>query len=170
MIARTNGLLGRFAILGNHDYKYGEHDVAAALRSRGIVVLDNERQTVNFGGHQLDIVGVPDARVFRAESRALLSGLSRETPTIVLAHDPIWFADVPAGPFLTLAGHTHGGQIAFPGIGAVRNASSAPLRWSHGLVVEDGRQLYVTAGLGTSLLPLRIGVPPEFAVLDVNGS
>jgi predicted MPP superfamily phosphohydrolase len=169
VIARTDGLLGRFAILGNHDYMYGGHEVAAALRSRGIVVLDHERRTVVFEGRQLDIVGVPDARVIRPEFRALLCGLSRDRPTIVLAHDPVWFADVPPGPFLTLAGHTHGGQIRLPGIGVVKNASRAPLRWSHGLVVEDGRQLYVTAGLGTSVLPLRIGVPPEFAVLDVNG-
>jgi predicted MPP superfamily phosphohydrolase len=170
VIARTNGTLGRFAVLGNHDYTYGENDVAAALRSCGIVVLDNECRTLNFEGHQLDIVGVPDARVSRPKSRALLSGLSRERPTIVLAHDPVWFADVPAGPFLTLAGHTHGGQITLPALGVLRNASSAPLHWTHGLVVEDGRQLYVTAGLGTSLLPLRIGVPPEFAILDVNGA
>ena len=87
----------------------------------------------------------------------------------MLTHDPVWFADVPAGPFLTLAGHTHGGQIRLPGIGVLTNSSHAPLRWTHGLIVEDGRHLYVTAGLGTSGMPLRIGVPPEFAVLDVNG-
>jgi uncharacterized protein len=68
-----------------------------------------------------------------------------------------------------LAGHTHGGQVRLPGVGIVFNASKAPLRWSHGLVNEDGRQLYVTAGLGTSGVPLRVGVPPEYAVLDING-
>lgn len=170
LIARTDGPLGRFAILGNHDYIYGEDDVAAALRSRGIIVLDHERRTVTFGGHRLDIVGVPDAHVNRAKARALLSGLPPNRPTIVLAHDPVWFAQVPAGPFLTLAGHTHGGQIRLPGIGIVRNASKAPFHWSHGLVTENGRQLYVTAGLGTTAFPVRIGVPPEYAILDVNGA
>ena len=170
VIARTNGLLGRFAILGNADYVYGEDDVATALRNCGIVVLNDERRTVTFGGHKLDIVGVPDAHLVRPEARSLLSSLPRDRPTIVLAHDPMWFADVPRGPFLTLAGHTHGGQIRLPGIGIVRNASMAPFRWSHGRITEDGRQLYVTAGLGTSFLPLRIGVPPEFAVIDVNGA
>ena len=91
-------------------------------------------------------------------------------PTIVLAHDPFWFAHVPAGPHLTLAGHTHGGQVRLPWIGAFTNASPAPLRWSLGHVVEEGRQLYVTSGIGTSGIPLRIGTPPEFVVVDVGAA
>jgi predicted MPP superfamily phosphohydrolase len=84
-------------------------------------------------------------------------------------HDPAHFAGVPVGPFLTLAGHTHGGQIRLPGIGVLTNSSAAPMHWTHGLVVEEGRYMIVTAGLGTSGLPLRIGVPPEFVVIDVTG-
>jgi len=99
----------------------------------------------------------------------LLAGLSPDAPTIVLAHDPVWFAHLPAGPHLMLAGHTHGGQIRLPGVGIVRNATKAPLRWSHGLVAERGQHLYVTSGIGTSGVPVRWGVPPEFAVLDVTG-
>ena len=76
-------------------------------------------------------------------------------PAIVLAHDPFWFAHVPAGPHLTLAGHTHGGQVRLPWIGAFTNASRAPLRWSLGHVVEEGRQLYVTSGIGTSVMKIR---------------
>lgn len=170
MLARLDGVLGRVAILGNHDYIYGEEDVAAALRARGITVLDHERRSVTFDGHAIDIVGVPDAHVVRQEAKELVAGLRPERPSIVLAHDPAWFADVPAGPFLTLSGHTHGGQVKLPGIGILKNSSVAPLHWSHGLIVEEGRTLYVSAGLGTSILPLRIGVPPEFAILDVNGS
>src|SRR5262245_5116990 len=79
------------------------------------------------------------------------------------------FASVPRGPPLTLAGHTHGGQISLPGVGIVKNASKAPLRWTHGLVRERGQYLYVTSGIGTSGVPLRWRVPPEFVVLDVTG-
>ena len=92
-----------------------------------------------------------------------------DAPTIALAHDPVWFAHLPAGPHFMLAGHTHGGQIRLPGIGVVRNATKAPLRWSYGLVRERGQYLYVTSGIGTSGIPVRWGVPPEFVVLDVNG-
>ena len=69
---------------------------------------------------------------------ALLAGLSPERPTIVLAHDPFWFAHVPPGPHLTLAGHTHGGQFRLPFVGAFVNMSRAPLRWTHGHVEEAG--------------------------------
>jgi predicted MPP superfamily phosphohydrolase len=169
LLARIEAPLGRFAILGNHDYTYNEREISDALRERDIRVLDHERQTVALGNHVFDIAGIPDAHVTRPQASALLAGLSPDRPAIVLAHDPAWFAHVPAGPFLTLSGHTHGGQVRLPGIGVVTNASKAPRRWTHGLVVEDGRHLYVTAGLGTSGLPLRIGVPPDYAILDVNG-
>jgi hypothetical protein len=69
-----------------------------------------------------------------------------------------------------LCGHTHGGQIKLPLLGVIRNASQAPLHWSYGLIVERNRHLIVTAGLGTSGVPLRIGVPPEFAVIEVSGA
>ncbi len=111
---------------------------------------------------------MPDSHHISAQGRALLAALQPERPAIVLAHDPEWFAFVPAGPHLTLSGHTHGGQVRLPLVGALRNASRAPLRWSYGLVVEQGRHLYVTGGLGTSLIPLRIGMPPEYAVIDVS--
>jgi predicted MPP superfamily phosphohydrolase len=168
-LARIKAPLGRFAILGNHDYVYGEHAVAAALIDHDITVLDHDRQTIAVGNHAIDLIGLPDAHVVRPQLRPLLKTLSPERPAIVLTHDPVWFKEVPAGPFLTLAGHTHGGQIRLPRIGVIKNASHAPRRWTHGLIVEDGRYLYVNAGLGTSGIPLRVGVPPEYAVLDLNG-
>lgn len=169
ILARLMGRHGRFAILGNHDYAYGEQEVAAALRAHGIAVLDHEQGAFTFEKHTIGVIGVPDAHVVRPKARALLAGLAADRPTIVLLHDPVWFADVPAGPLLTLAGHTHGGQIRLPGLGVVTNASLAPLRWSHGLVVEGGRHMIVTAGLGTGGIPLRVGVPPEFVIVEVTG-
>jgi len=142
--------------------------VIAALRQHGLVVLDDERTTFDYEHSTLEIIGIPDAHVRRDQPRALLERLG-DRPTLVLAHDPVWFAHLPAGPYLMLAGHTHGGQVSLPGIGIVINASKAPLRWSHGFVVENGRRLYVTSGIGTSGVPLRIGVPPEFAIIDVGG-
>jgi uncharacterized protein len=170
LLAPLDGACGRFAVLGNHDYIYGAEEIADALRGHGITVLDDEHRAINFQGHSIYIVGIPDAHVRRARSKQLLTGLLPEQPTIVLTHDPVWFADVPVGSHLTLAGHTHGGQVSLPGLGIVTNSSKAPLRWTHGLVVERGRYLYVTSGIGTSLVPLRWRVPPEFVVLDVIGS
>src|SRR6266851_10072794 len=169
ILARLEAPLGRFAILGNHDYVYGERAVADALRHNGIPVLDHARHSMQFQNHAIDVVGVPDAHAIRAEAFALLAGLSAERPTVVLAHDPVWFAHLPAGPHFMLAGHTHGGQIRLPGLGIVRTATKAPRHWTHGLVEERGQWLYVTSGIGTSGLPLRWGVPPEIVVLDMTG-
>jgi predicted MPP superfamily phosphohydrolase len=167
VLAGLDAPLGRFAVLGNHDYTYGADGVAAALREHGITVLDDERRTLDVAGTSVDLIGLPDARVVRPRGRTLLAALDK--PTLVLAHDPAWFADLAPGPHLMLAGHTHGGQFRFPLIGPLVNMSRAPLRWSHGLIEEGGRRLYVTSGLGTSGVPLRIGVPPEFVIIDVNG-
>ncbi len=169
ILSRLETPLGRFAILGNHDFVYDEHAVSEALRDNGIVVLDHDRETVRFQNYSIQIIGVPDAHRTRAEAYSLLASLSPNEPTIALVHDPAWFAHLPAGPHFMLAGHTHGGQIRLPGIGVVRNATTAPLRWSYGLIHERGQYLYVTSGIGTSGVPVRWGVPPEFVVLDVNG-
>jgi uncharacterized protein len=169
ILSRLEAPLGRFAILGNHDY-IRESAVADALERHNITLLSYDRLTTQFEKHSIDIVGIPDAHAARIEAYALLAGVLPDRPTIVLAHDPVWFANVPPGPHLTLAGHTHGGQIRLPRIGIIRNASKAPLRWSHGLVEERGRHLYVTSGIGRSGVPLRWGVRPEYAVLEVMGS
>ena len=168
ILARLDAPLGRFAVLGNHDDTYGADEVTGALQTNGITVLSDERHPLRYEGHDIDLIGLPDARKLRAAGRTLLAGLPSGRATIVLAHDPFWFAHVPAGPHLTLAGHTHGGQIRFPLVGALRNSSDAPLRWTHGHIVEQGRHLYVTGGIGSSAIPLRIGVPPEYAVIDVS--
>ena len=169
ILSRLEAPLGRFAILGNHDYVYGARAVIDALEHHGIPVLDHARRSMRFQNHAIDLVGVPDAGMTRGEAYALLAGLSAERPTIVLAHDPVWFAHLPTGPHFMLAGHTHGGQIRLPGIGIIRTATKAPRRWTHGLVEERGQYLYVTSGIGTSGLPLRWGVPPEIVLLDTAG-
>jgi predicted MPP superfamily phosphohydrolase len=154
--------LGSFAVLGNHDYEYGALHIAEELSAQGIVVLDDEAQMVLHGNFAFDVVGIPDARIERETARCVLS-------SIELTHDPYWFAHVPAGPHLTWAGHTHGGQISLPLIGPFTNKSRAPLRWTYGHIHEGGRQLYVTSGIGTSGLPIRIGIRPEIVILDVTG-
>ncbi|MGB8631541.1 MAG: hypothetical protein WCD69_19520, partial [Xanthobacteraceae bacterium] len=162
--------LGRFAILGNHDYDYDQHAVTDALWDSGINVLEYDGFAVQFQDRSIQIVGIPDAHAARPEAYSLLTNLSPDQPTLVLAHDPVWFGHLPAGPHLMLAGHTHGGQIQLPGFGIVRKATKAPRRWCHGLVKERGQYLYVTSGIGTSGVPVRWGVPPEFALLDLIGA
>jgi uncharacterized protein len=76
---------------------------------------------------------------------------------------------MPKGPYVMLSGHTHGGQVCLPYIGPLTNRSEAPLRWTYGHVEEDGKHMYVTSGLGTSGIPIRMGAPPELVALDICG-
>jgi uncharacterized protein len=170
ILARMEAPLGRFAVLGNHDRNYGNTEIAEALRANGIAVLFDSIHEVWFEGRTIDIAGIHDARRDRAAARALLAGLTSTRPAIVLAHDPWWFAHLPAGPHLMLAGHTHGGQICLPGVGPLRNASWAPLAWTYGMIEENGRRMVVTAGLGCSALPLRIGAPPEWHMIEIRAA
>jgi predicted MPP superfamily phosphohydrolase len=169
ILAKLDAPSGRFAILGNHDIGYDGAAVTAALTSRGIVVIDDTRASFRYENDAIDILGIGDGHGLRAGPDKMIAQLAADRPTIVLAHDPVWFSLVRSPAHLTLSGHTHGGQVVLPGIGVVTNASPAPLRWSYGLVEEEGRTLYTTSGLGTSSIPLRIGVPPEFVIFDING-
>jgi hypothetical protein len=89
-------------------------------------------------------------------------------PVVLLSHDPDVFPHVPDRVALTLAGHTHGGQVAIPLLRRPAIPSAYGERYARGHVVEDGRHLYVSSGLGTSGLPLRLLAPPEIVVLELR--
>jgi predicted MPP superfamily phosphohydrolase len=169
VLARLDAPCGRFAVLGNHDVIYDANAVNRAFRDAGVALLDDEQATVSFDRHRIAVLGIPDAEVERPEPAALIESLPADQPTIIVSHDPVWFETVRSPSHLMLSGHTHGGQVRLPFIGPVTNRSRAPLRWSYGHIVEDSRQMIVTSGLGSSVLPIRIGVPPEIVVLDLDG-
>jgi len=168
LLKPLKGRLGQFAVLGNHD-RQAWAQLSLKLREAGITTLEDEQRTVSFEGHEIAIIGIPDARRRRESALQALRNLPPDRPAIVLSHDPYWFKHVPAGPSLTLAGHTHGGQILLPFIGPLTNASYAPRRWTYGHIAESGRQMYVTSGWGTSGIPLRVGTSPEAVILRVAG-
>lgn len=156
---------GVFAVLGNHDMNaYGlAARVTRALRRGGITVLRNDAAPAGrfwVAGGDDNWWGVTRAR--RAVARAPAGA-----PVLYLVHNPDNFGDVPARVALTLAGHTHGGQIAPPGIGPLVTATATG--WARGHFVDRGRHLVISAGVGASFLPLRIGVPPEIVLVTLTG-
>jgi uncharacterized protein len=167
ILGRVKPPLGSFAILGDHDELYGAPAIARALGDAGLNVLLNEAAPIIFEGHEITILGVtPDATGLPELIQRARIGI----PRIVLAHDPAAFALLPRDTAdLMLCGHTHGGQIQLPLLGPLVNMSDAPLRWTYGHVVEGDCHLYVTSGLGTSVLPLRLGIPPEVVIVEVDG-
>jgi predicted MPP superfamily phosphohydrolase len=152
---------GVFAILGNHD---DDHDMPAALASRGIEVLKDVRTELTVRNAVLSLVGLRYWTKRRADIEHLTRG-ARGTP-ILLAHDPRRFQEAAElGIPLVLSGHTHGGQVVLPGLGAVA-ARKFPV--VAGLARRDRTSLFVSRGLGTVYVPARVNCPPEVAVLSLQ--
>jgi uncharacterized protein len=154
---RLKAPLGVYAVPGNHDGS----DTAAvgyALRAIGVHFLDDDAVEVGpiaLGG-------------FRPGYYRSLRRLHRlEGMKILVAHSPDQFANVKAIP-LMLAGHTHCGQIVLPVVGAIATGSLYGTRYLCGLIHERGKILIVTAGIGTSKVPLRFGAPPDMWLITIE--
>jgi predicted MPP superfamily phosphohydrolase len=163
-LGRLRAPLGVFAVLGNHDWLHGGGRIAAALRTAGIRVLENE--TVELG--RLHVAGVADARTRDADVDATLSAVPEDAPVLLLSHDPDVFPQVPDRVALTVSGHTHGGQVGVPFLRRPVMPSRFGERYARGHIVEDGRHVYVTAGFGTSGWPVRLLAPPEVVILGLR--
>ena len=162
--------LGIHAVLGNHDYEYGREQVVGAFHQAGISVLENaSRRMISHKGDFM-LYGLADYDRGTQKLSNLLGRAEPDLPGIIMAHDPANFAYVPRGPYLTVSGHTHGGQIRLPKLGALTSSSAAPLEWTSGHVVDRDRHLYVSNGIGTSLLPFRFGCPPEVNFVHLGGA
>jgi len=98
-----------------------------------------------------------------------LARVRTDDPIILLVHEPDIFPKVPDNVALTLAGHTHGGQIRVPLIWPWLVPSAYGARYAYGHIIEDHRQMIVSGGLGTSIVPLRLGVPPEIVHVEISG-
>ncbi len=154
---------GVFAVLGNHDWKQTGDRMWRALANAGIEVLENRAMPA--GGFH--VAGLADLRLRRPDLPSALAGVPPEAPVILLSHDPDVFPYVPDRVALTLSGHLHGGQVAIPVLRRPAIPSRYGERFARGHVVEDDRHLYVSSGLGTSGLPLRLLAPPEVVILEL---
>jgi len=150
-------------VLGNHDWYAGGHRVRRALEAVGLPVLEESAVPVLDG--RLWVAGVGDLWERTPDVTKALTGVPYGAPTILLTHNPDCVVDVPAHVPLVLAGHTHGGQIRVLGRGVHRLSERSGNRWTHGWYPDH--RLYVTAGVGTSTVPLRT-VAPEVPVLVLS--
>lgn len=155
---------GVFAVLGNHDWWLDGPRVRGALENAGICVLDDE--AVRVSGFWL--VGLGDWWEAPPDIRKALAAIDDEAPVVAVTHNPDVFPEIPPRVLLTLAGHTHGGQVRFPFFGTPIVPSRYGSRFVQGHIFENGRHLFVTSGLGTSIIPARFRVPPEIAMLRLS--
>lgn len=160
---------GVFAVLGNHDWWYNGPRLRAALEHAGFEVLEDEVATITVDGRPVHIAGLADEWTRRPDVAKTLSLIPDGEPTVVLTHGPDLFPKIPRLNGVTLAAHTHGGQVRLPFLGAPIVPSRYRQRYVSGLIREEDRLMFVTSGVGTSVLPVRLGVPPEIAVLTLKG-
>jgi predicted MPP superfamily phosphohydrolase len=158
-------LPGAVAVLGNHDWRGAGPAMGWALRAAGVPVLENSALELRPG---LWAAGVADTRHRVPDSQAALRDVPEDAAVLFLTHDPDFFPDTPARADLTLAGHLHGGQVNVPILRLAAMPTAYGDRYLAGHVVEDGRHLYVSAGLGTAGLPLRLFRRPEVPVLRLT--
>lgn len=160
--------MGVFAVLGNHDFWFDAPRVARALEAVGIRVLHDEAVSMVLGDRTLWLGGVSDLWEGEHDIAKTLAGVPRGEPVILFTHNPDIFPDVPERVALTVAGHTHGGQVNLPIVGRPIVPSRYGQRYAAGHVVEQGRHVFVSTGTGTSILPIRFRVPPEIALLTLR--
>jgi len=114
------------------------------------------------------VAGVSDFKRGPYDIPKALRQVAVDTPVIVFTHNPDLFPLVPAWVALTVAGHTHGGQVYFPGLGRPIVPSDYGARYALGHIEENGRHLFVNTGTGTSVLPARFFVPPVVSLLTLT--
>ncbi len=170
---------GVFVVLGNHDGWHSDQTIASSLSNIGYIVLQNEIAVIERGGKKLNILGLKDH--LRLDSwytfDAMVRGVSQPYANgdfIVLEHSPDVFHVLNYHKSLgdrfrlMIAGHSHGGQVWLPIVGSPLVPSSFGQKYVSGHIKEDGRHLFVTTGIGTSIMPFRFLVPPEIAVLTLR--
>lgn len=153
-----------FCVLGNHDHWAGADEVRGALRRVGAEVLDNAHTTISLRHQNLQVVGLDDAYTGHASWEDATKGLRRDLPTIALSHiaeesEALWSRGAP----LVLSGHTHAGQITVARLHELSVGKLAGHRYIHGLYGSRKKEhtpegaVYVGAGVGAAVVPLRIG-------------
>jgi predicted MPP superfamily phosphohydrolase len=167
-LAALNAPHGAVAVLGNHDWRQFGARMWNALTAAGIHVLENDAVAIPDRRATFHVAGLADLRSRRPDTVAALEHVPAGAPVLMLAHDPDLFPLVPERVALTVAGHTHAGQIALPYIRRPFIPSYYGERYARGHIVEDGRHLVVGAGLGTSGAPVRLLAPPELLVLELH--
>lgn len=188
-LGRLRAPLGVHAILGNHDWwadkkaqRLGRGPIAArlALENAGIPVLENANARLTKDGRDFWIAGLAEQEAILGYSSgryvkrgvddldATLAGVPADAPVVLLVHEPDIFPRVPERIAVTLAGHTHGGQVRLLG-NALFAPSDLSLTYCYGHFFEGGRHLIVSGGLGCSWWPVRFGMPPEIVLVEIEG-
>jgi predicted MPP superfamily phosphohydrolase len=163
--------LGVAGVIGNHDVAYGRAPIEAAMRAAGVTVLGNSAVQILRPEGSFWLAGLNSMADFKEAPSVTkaLKGVPEGAPVILAMHEPDLFARTPVRVGLTLAGHTHCGQISLPLIGPPWLPSRGSRRWPCHQYKVGSRDLYVTGGTGVSTVPVRFGAPPEIVIVTLKG-
>ncbi len=169
LLAKLQAPLGVYSVLGNHDCLAAPDMITSALKQAGIVDVNNGGRWLTSGRDRIRIAGVGDLWEDKQDLQAALSGATADDAVILLSHNPDYAMQLHDPRVrLVLSGHTHGGQICLPKIGAVLTNSNYGQRLVSGLVEFDTFKLYTSRGLGTVVVPMRYRCPPEITLLTLS--
>lgn len=160
--------LGIYTVLGNHDWWYSGERVRRAFEANGISVLDDEVAEIKWHDKSFWLVGLADLWTRPQHIYETIARVPNGSTIIALTHNPDIFPRLPQSVPLLLAGHTHGGQVNFPLFGTPIVPSRFGPKYTAGHLFEDGHHLFVTTGIGTSILPVRFRVRPEIVILTIE--
>lgn len=171
LMKRLAAPLGKFAVLGNHDYHNKPDRIVQLYEASGFELLRNRNKVLNVRGHRLQIAGLDDMLYGEPDLPAAFAGLDPDAFTLLLAHEPD-FAE-RTGPYpadLQLSGHSHGGQVRLPWIGAVHTPPGGKkyVQGLYRLAGERERYVYTNRGIGTTHLPIRFLCRPELTVITLR--
>jgi hypothetical protein len=170
LLAQLQSPLGSLAVLGNHDVISDHERIVRALETRGIPVLRNRSTAFARSGARLWFAGTDDVLEGHANLPLTLQGIPPEEPVILLAHEPDFAIHAARFPVdLQLSGHSHGGQIRLPLLGALALPPLAR-RYPWGLHRIGGLTLYTNVGIGTIALPVRFLCPPEITLITLRAA
>ena len=169
VLAALKAPMGRFAVLGNHDNRVDPRGTRKLLAGHGIRDLSNTGLWLERGGARLWLCGVEDHTTSREDYAAALGDIRPEDACIMLAHNPDSVEDIRDPRVgLVLSGHTHGGQIVLPFVGAPVVPSSYGQKYVAGFVQGPVTRVYVSRGVGTIAPPVRFRCPPEVTFITLR--
>ena len=161
--------LGVYGVLGNHDWWYNGKKVRQAFENEGIPILDDEVKELNWRGRSFWLAGLADLWTRPQHVGDTIAKAPAGSTVIALTHNPDVFPTLPQTVPLLLAAHTHGGQVNIPLIGTPVVPSNFGSKYTAGHVFENNHHMFVTTGIGTSIMRVRFRVPPEIMILTIQG-
>jgi predicted MPP superfamily phosphohydrolase len=170
ILSKLLATYGKWAVLGNHDYRSGVKKIVSLLHKSGFTVLKNNSDQIEHEGKHINIVGLDDWLRGTPNLPKALIGLQPETFTIALVHEPDYAEIAAKYPIdLQVSGHSHGGQVRIPGIGAIMTTKKGR-KYIQGLYKLQGSrlQVYANSGLGMTFLPIRFYCRPEVTLYTLT--